>query len=122
LSWTSEKTNLSRNLHRERYFIEYGSKRLSLEHVALVPKGRFLTVAMIGKRINDAVLPRDSQQTIHDFLAQPQIDCILLGIEATHIACAGSPRMNDRDPARRLPQHRLVAAGKVSRRLRATGP
>jgi len=32
---------LEHNLHREIYFIEYGSKHLALEHTALVPKGRF---------------------------------------------------------------------------------
>ena len=51
---------LGRNINREIYFIEYGSKRLALEHTALIPKGRFLTVAMIGKCIDEAVLPRDS--------------------------------------------------------------
>jgi flavin-dependent dehydrogenase len=84
---------LRRNLHREIYFIEYGSKRLSLEHTALIPKGRFLTVAMIGKCIDDAVLPRDGQQIIHDFLTLPQIDRILPGIQATPIACACIPSM-----------------------------
>ena len=31
---------LRRHLYREVYFIEYGSKRVNLEHTALVPKGR----------------------------------------------------------------------------------
>jgi hypothetical protein len=44
-------------MNREIYFIEYGSKHLALEHTALIPKGRFLTVAMIGKCIDEAVLP-----------------------------------------------------------------
>ena len=84
---------LERHLHREIYFIEYGSKHLALEHTALVPKGRFLTVAMIGKCIDEAVLPRDSQQIVHDFLRLPQIDRILPGIEAAPLACACAPRM-----------------------------
>jgi flavin-dependent dehydrogenase len=84
---------LKRNLHREIYFIEYGSKRLTLEHTALIPKGRFLTVAMIGKCIDEAVLPRDSQQIVHDFLTLPQIDRVLPGIEAAPIVCACIPRM-----------------------------
>jgi flavin-dependent dehydrogenase len=84
---------LERNLHREIYFIEYGSKRLNLEHSALIPKGGFLTVAMIGKCIDDAVLPRDGHQVVHDFLTLPQIDRILPGIAAAPITCACVPRM-----------------------------
>ena len=84
---------LERNLHREIYFIEYGSKHLALEHTALIPKGRFLTVAMIGKCIDEAVLPRDSQQIVRDFLTLPQIDRILPGIAAAPLACACAPRM-----------------------------
>jgi len=84
---------LSHNLHREIYFIEYGSKHLSLEHAALVPKGRFLTVAMLGKCIDEAVLPRDSRRIVHDFLTLPQIERILPGIQAAPLACACAPRM-----------------------------
>ncbi len=84
---------LGRHINREIYFIEYGSKRLSLEHTALIPKGRFLTVAMIGKCIDEAVLPRDTQQIVRDFLMLPQIDRILPGIAAAPLACACAPRM-----------------------------
>jgi hypothetical protein len=84
---------LEHNLHREIYFIEYGSKHLALEHTALVPKGRFLTVAMLGKCVDEAVLPRDSRQIVHDFLTLPQIERILPGIEAAPLACACAPRM-----------------------------
>ena len=84
---------LERNMNREIYFIEYGSKQLVLEHTALIPKGRFLTVALIGKCIDEAVLPRDSRQIIRDFLKLPQIDSILPGIAAAPLACACAPRM-----------------------------
>jgi len=84
---------LQRNLHREIYFIEYGSRRLALEHTALIPKGRFLTVAMIGKGIDEAVLPRDSREIVHDFLRLPQINRILPGIADAPITCACVPRM-----------------------------
>ena len=84
---------LERHLHREIYFIEYGSKNLALEHTALVPKGRFLTVAMLGKCIEEAVLPRDSRLIAHEFLTLPQIERILPGIDAAPLACACAPRM-----------------------------
>ena len=48
---------------------------------------------MIGKCIDEAVLPRDSQQIVHDFLTLPQIDRILPGIAAAPLACACAPRM-----------------------------
>jgi flavin-dependent dehydrogenase len=85
---------LERNLRREIYFIEYGSKHLALEHAALIPKGRFLTIAMIGKCVDEAVLPRDGQQIVHNFLTLPQIERILPGLEASApLACACAPRM-----------------------------
>jgi len=84
---------LARQMHREIYFIEYASKHLALEHTALVPKGRFLTVAMIGKCIDKASLPEDSQLLVHDFLTLPQIERILPGLAAAPIACACAPRM-----------------------------
>jgi len=84
---------IQRNMHREIYFIEYGSKQLALEHAALIPKGRFLTVAIIGRCIDEAVLPRDTQQIVRDFLTLPQIDRILPGIAAAPLACACAPRM-----------------------------
>jgi hypothetical protein len=84
---------LERNMNREIYFIEYGSKHLAIEHTALIPKGRFLTVAMIGKCIDEAVLPQDSRRIIRDFLTLPQIDHILPGIAAAPLACTCAPRM-----------------------------
>lgn len=85
---------LKSNMNREIYFIEYGSKRLALEHTALIPKGRFLTVAMIGKCVDEANLPRDSRQLIQAFLTLPQVDRILPGIAAAPLACACAPRMS----------------------------
>ena len=84
---------LERNMHREVYFIEYGSKNLDLEHIAMVPKGRFLTVAMMGGCIDNATLPGDSQRIVHDFLALPQIDRILPGISGAPVVCTCFPRM-----------------------------
>jgi len=84
---------LARQMPRELYFIEYASKHLALEHAALVPKGRFLTVALIGKCIDKASSPEDSQQIIHEFLTLPQIERVLPGLATAHIACACAPRM-----------------------------
>ncbi len=84
---------LERNMHREVYFIEYGSKTLALEHIALVPKGGFLTVALMGPCIDKATLPGDSQRIVREFLALPQIARILPGISTAPVACTCFPRM-----------------------------
>ena len=84
---------LARHLHREIYFVESGSKSLALEHTALIPKGRFLTVAMMGKAIDEAALPRDNQRIVQAFLTLPQINRILPGIATAPMTCACVPRM-----------------------------
>jgi flavin-dependent dehydrogenase len=87
---------LEKNLKNEVYFIEYGSKKFPLEHLALIPKGDFLTVTVIGKYIDDAVLPRDIRKTIDKIVKLPQLNRILPNIAAYPVACACSPRMTVR--------------------------
>ncbi len=84
---------LKRNLNNEMYFIEYGSRRLAIEHTALIPKGRYLTVAVIGGCVDRAVLPQDSKRIIEAFLALPQIDHILPGIGSAPLGCVCAPSM-----------------------------
>lgn len=84
---------LQRHLNREIYFVEYGSRHLSLEHAALIPKGRFLTVALIGKCVDEADLPREGRRIARDFLTLPQIDRIFPGIAEAPVTCACVPRM-----------------------------
>lgn len=87
------KDYLRRNMHREIHFIEYGSKRLALEHTALLPKGRYLSVVMIGKSIDEAVFPQDNRRIFQEFVKLPQISRILPNVEAAIVACACFPRM-----------------------------
>jgi flavin-dependent dehydrogenase len=87
------KEYLERHMAREVYFIEFGSNDLPLEHTALVPKGRFLTVAMLGRCVEEAVFPRDRQRIVSEFLALPQIGRILPGLDPASLACACTPRM-----------------------------
>jgi len=84
---------LEKNLKNEVYFIEYGSKELPLEHIALVPKGDYLTITVIGKYIDRAVLPRDTRKIINEIVKLPQLNRILPNIAAYSVACACSPRM-----------------------------
>ncbi len=84
---------LTKNLKNEIYFIEYGSKELPLEHIALVPKGDYLTISAIGECIDKAVLPRDSQKIIKKIMALPPIKRILPNIADYPVACTCVPRM-----------------------------
>ena len=85
---------LRKHMNREIHFIEYGSPQLALEHTALVPKGRFLTVAMIGKCVDTATMPRDGERIVKEFLRLPQINRILPGIEDAPLVCACFPSMS----------------------------
>lgn len=84
---------LRKHMNETIHFIEYGSARLALEHTALVPKGRFLTVAMIGRCVDAAVFPREGEGIVREFLGLPQIDRILPGIREAPLACACFPSM-----------------------------
>ena len=112
---------LARQMHREIYFIEHASKHLALEHTALIPKGRFLTVAMIGKCIDEASLPRDSQQIVHDFLTLPQIERILPGLESAPIACACAPKMTVTTAKRPFGDRFAIIGDAVGSRLNKDG-
>jgi flavin-dependent dehydrogenase len=84
---------LRKHMNGEIHFIEYGSPQLALEHTALIPKGRFLTVAMIGKCVDAAAMPRDGERIMKEFLGLPQINRILPGIGNAPLACACFPSM-----------------------------
>jgi flavin-dependent dehydrogenase len=84
---------LRKHMNRTIHFVEYGSRQLAIEHTALVPKGRFLTVAMIGKCVDDSAFPRNGERMVREFLALPQIDRLLPGIKDAPLACACFPSM-----------------------------
>jgi flavin-dependent dehydrogenase len=112
---------LVRNMNREIYFIEYGSKQLALEHTALIPKGRFLTVAIIGKCVDEANLPQDSRRIIHEFLTLPQVARILPGIAAAPYACICAPRMTVSTAASPFGDRFAVIGDAVGSRLNKDG-
>lgn len=86
---------LKRYLHRELYFIESGSKRLDLDHIALVPKQGVLTVALVGKSIDQADFPGDMTAIIKTFCSLGHIQSILpnLNPEAMPVVCSCTPFM-----------------------------
>ena len=103
---------LRKYMDREIYFIESGSRNLPLEHIALVPKGDYLTVALVGKSIDRAVLPRDTRKVVRDFLSLPHIRTILPRIspENPPVVCACSPFMAVR-PAKSPVADRVAMVG-----------
>ncbi len=112
---------LERNLNREIYFIEYGSKHLAIEHTAIIPKGRFLTVAMIGRCVDEANLPQDSRRIIHEFLTLPQVERILPGVAAAPYACICAPRMTVGTAASPFGDRFAVIGDAVGSRLNKDG-
>ena len=101
---------LKKHMNRELYFVEYGSRKLSLEHIALVPKGELLTVALIGRCIDDAALPDDTMRIIREVLALPHIRGIIPNLDPVPLACSCAPRMAVR-PARHPYADRLAMTG-----------
>ncbi len=105
---------LMKYMNKEVYFIEYGSKSLPLEHIALIPKRDFLTIALIGKRIDEA-LPGDKQRIIKEFFLLPHIQRILPHLHKPElsIACSCSPLMTV-GPAKFPFADRLALIGDVA--------
>jgi len=103
---------LKKHMNREIYFIEYGSRDLPLEHIALVPKGGYLTVVLVGKSIDRAAWPVDRKRIIARFLELPHIRRILPFLHSDHVplVCACTPRMTVR-PARKPYSDRLALIG-----------
>lgn len=89
------KTYLKEYMDKELYLIVSGSKELHLEHVALVPKGDYLTIALVGKSIDTASFPEDASRIINGFLSLSHVQTILphINLENTPISCMCNPFM-----------------------------
>lgn len=103
---------LRKYMDREVYFIESGGRSLPLDHIALVPKGDYLTVALVGRGVDEADLPRETRRLVSAFLSLPHIRTILprISSEDPPIACACSPFMAVR-PARSAVADRIAMVG-----------
>ena len=86
---------LKKYMNKELYLIVTGSKQLRLDHIVLVPKREYLTIALSGKSIDMANFPEDTHQIIRQFLSLSHIQAILPLItpDITPITCSCSPRM-----------------------------
>jgi flavin-dependent dehydrogenase len=86
---------LKKYMNQEIYFIVSGSKKLSLDHICLVPKGDYLTVALVGDRIDRASFPEDTQKIIDEFLSLSHCRAVLphITLRNTPVACSCTPFM-----------------------------
>jgi flavin-dependent dehydrogenase len=63
-------------LEGEIYFVEYGSKTLKIEMSSLIPKGKYITAALLGRSV-DASRGADNLALIKAYLELPQVKRIL---------------------------------------------
>ena len=84
---------LKKYMNKELYIIVSGSKKLDLEHIALIPKGDYLTVSLVGKSIDRASFPEDRKKIIKRFLSLSRIQKILPALESKSIVCTCNPYM-----------------------------
>lgn len=103
---------LEKYMDKEIYFVKSGSKDLQLEYCTLVPKGDWLTIALSGKGIDRAVLPRDKEKIIKTFLSLPSIKTILPHAcsENIGVSCSCTPFMAVK-PAKNPIAHRIAVTG-----------
>ena len=80
-------------LEREIFFVEYGSKSLPLDMCSLIPKGRFVTVVLMGPAIDHLTDHALVPGVIHEFLQLPHIKKILPRRVKLENTCACHPNM-----------------------------
>lgn len=83
---------LERTMNRELFFLVSGAGTLDIDHIALVPKGDYLTVTMAGRDV-DKTDRADTPDLIRKFLALGPVREILPGLDAAPVACSCRPRL-----------------------------
>ncbi len=76
----------------ETHFVQYGSKELKIEMSFLMPKGRYVTVVLIGRSVDNA-LPTENAGLVEQFLALPHVSRVFpKTIEFTRV-CMCNPNL-----------------------------
>lgn len=81
-----------RTVQGEIHFVEYGSDRLRIEMSSIMPKGRFVTVVLIGPSI-DRCGPAEHLEIISRYLELPHIRKLLPSEARLRTVCVCSPNM-----------------------------
>ena len=79
-------------LEGEIYFVEYGSKTLKIEMSSLIPKGKYITAALLGRSV-DVSRSNDNLALIEEYLELPQVKRILPRGAETRPVCMCAPNM-----------------------------
>jgi len=82
----------ARFMEGETHFVQYGSKDLKIELSFLMPKGRYVTVVLIGRSVDNAN-PGENVSLVEQFLSLPHVRRVFPGtIEFTRV-CQCNPNM-----------------------------
>src|SRR4030043_1788336 len=99
-------------LEGEIYFIEYGSKTLKIEMSSLIPKGRYITAALLGRSVDD-LKSSDNLALIKEYLELPQVRRILPFGATMRPVCMCAPNMTVRAASRAIGK-RAAAGGDMA--------
>ncbi len=80
------------HMKAEVHFVQYGSRDLRIEMSSLIPKGRWITVVLLGPTI-DTAQPSDRLAIIERFLELPHIKRLIPGGARLKPACLCFPNM-----------------------------
>jgi len=99
-------------LEGEIYFIEYGSKTLKIEMSSLIPKGKYVTLAMLGRSV-DGLESQNKLGLVKEYLELPQVKRILPFGASTRPVCICAPNMAV-GAARRIIGERAAVVGDMT--------
>jgi len=89
---TGENDKLMYKISGELYFILHGSHTLKLEMISIIPKGKYITVVLIGPAI-DSSTNKDNLRIINEFMNLPHIKKLLPRRAEIKNLCVCSPNI-----------------------------
>ncbi len=89
---TGDNDRLMHKINGELYFILHGSSSLKLEMISIAPKGKYITVVLIGQSIDNSTA-KNNLKIINEFMSLPHIRKIIpQGVKLKNI-CICTPKM-----------------------------
>ena len=89
---TEDNDRFINKIKGELYFILHGSRRLKLEMASIAPKGKYITVVLIGPSIDNATI-KDDLRIINEFMRLSHIKKILPQEAKLKNICICNPNM-----------------------------
>jgi flavin-dependent dehydrogenase len=84
---------VARQMEGEAHFAQYGAADLHIEMSSLLPKGRIMTVVLLGRTV-DGAAPREDLEIVKRFLAQPHIRRLIPAHAHLAPVCLCHPNMS----------------------------